>query len=65
MNKLPEKITEYQASVEKKTEEASVEKKTEDKKQDLFFWSEVSIAVGRVGDTSISSTKKSKTMLFD
>ena len=58
MNKLPEKITEHQASVEKKTEEASVEKKTEDKKQDLFFWSEGSIAVGRVGDTSISSTKK-------
>ena len=49
MNKLPEKITEHQASVEKKTE---------DKKQDLFFWSEGSIAVGRVGDTSISSTKK-------
>ena len=58
MNKLPEKITEHQASVKKKTEEASVEKKTEDKKQDLFFWSEGSIAVGRVGDTSISSTKK-------
>jgi hypothetical protein len=58
MNKLPEKITEYQAFVKKKTEEASVEKKTEDKKQDLFFWSEGSIAVGRVGDTSISSTKK-------
>ena len=58
MNKLPEEIAEYQASVEKKTEEASVEKKTEDKKQDLFFWSEGSIAVGRIGDTSISSTKK-------
>ena len=49
MNKLPEKIT---------ARHASVEKKTEDKKQDLFFWSEGSIAVGRVGDTSISSTKK-------
>jgi hypothetical protein len=49
MNKLPEKIT---------AGHASVEKKTEDKKQDLFFWSEGSIAVGRVGDTSISSTKK-------
>ena len=49
MNKLPEKITAGQASVEKKTE---------DKKQDLFFWSEGSIAVGRIGDTSISSTKK-------
>ena len=47
--KLPEKITAHLASVEKKTE---------DKKQDLFFWSEGSIAVGRIGDTSISSTKK-------
>jgi len=49
LNKLPEKIT---------ARLASVEKKTEDKKQDLFFWSEGSIAVGRIGDTSISSTKK-------
>ena len=49
MNKLPEKITARQSSVEKKKE---------DKKQDLFFWSEGSIAVGRVGDTSVSSTKK-------
>ena len=49
LNKLPEKITAHLASVEKKTE---------DKKQDLFFWSEGSIAVGRIGDTSISSTKK-------
>ena len=49
MNKLPEKIT---------ASKASVEKKTEDKKQDFFFWSEASIAVGRIGDTSISSTKK-------
>ena len=49
INKLPEKIT---------ARKASVEKKTEDKKQDLFFWSEANIAIGRVGDTSISSTKK-------
>ena len=49
MNKLPEKIT---------ASKASVEKKTEDKKQDVFYWSEGSIAVGRIGDTSISSTKK-------
>jgi len=49
MNKLSEKITARQASAKKKTK---------DKKQDLFFWSEGSIAVGRVGDTSISSTKK-------
>ena len=49
MDKLPEKITAHQASLEKKTE---------DKQQDIFFWSEGSIAVGRVGDTNISSFKK-------
>ncbi|MDA9877059.1 autotransporter outer membrane beta-barrel domain-containing protein [Candidatus Pelagibacter sp.] len=32
--------------------------KDKDKKQDLFFWSEGSIAAGRVGDTNISSFKK-------
>ena len=49
MDKLPEKITAHQASLEKKTE---------DKQQDIFFWSEGSIAIGRVGDTNISSFKK-------
>jgi len=49
MDKLPEKITAHQASPKKKTE---------DKQQDIFFWSEGSIAVGRVGDTNISSFKK-------
>ena len=49
MDKLPEKITARQASAKKKTE---------DKEQDIFFWSEGSIAVGRVGDTNISSFKK-------
>ena len=49
MDKLPEKITARQASAKKKTE---------DKQQDIFFWSEGSIAVGRVGDTNISSFKK-------
>ena len=49
MDKLPEKITARQASLEKKTE---------DKQQDIFFWSEGSIAIGRVGDTNISSFKK-------
>ena len=48
-DKLPEKITAHQASLEKKTE---------DKQQDIFYWSEGSIAVGRVGDTNISSFKK-------
>ena len=38
-------------------------KKTQDlsKEQDIFYWSEGSIAVGRVGDTDFSSTKKIKT----
>ena len=49
MDKLPKKITAHQASLEKKTE---------DKQQDIFFWSEGSIAIGRVGDTNISSFKK-------
>ena len=37
---------------------SAAKKKTKDKKQDVFYWSEGSIAVGRIGDTSISSTKK-------
>ncbi|MDA7562242.1 autotransporter outer membrane beta-barrel domain-containing protein [Candidatus Pelagibacter sp.] len=49
LSKIPEKITAHQASLEKKTE---------DKQQDIFYWSEGSIAVGRVGDTNISSFKK-------
>ena len=38
-------------------------KKTKDlsKEQDIFYWSEGSIAVGRVGDTDFSSRKKIKT----
>jgi hypothetical protein len=48
-DKLPEKITARQASIKKKTE---------DKQQDIFFWSEGSIAIGRVGDTNVSSFKK-------
>ena len=35
--------------------------KKKDKEQDVFFWSEGSIAVGRVGDTNVSSFKKIKT----
>ena len=35
--------------------------KDKDKKQEFFFWSEGSIAVGRVGDTNISSFKKIRT----
>ena len=32
--------------------------KKKNKDEDVFYWSEGSIAVGRIGDTSISSTKK-------
>ncbi|WP_415314836.1 autotransporter domain-containing protein [Candidatus Pelagibacter sp. Uisw_137] len=49
LSKIPDKITAYQASIKKKTE---------DKQQDIFYWSEGSISVGRVGDTNISSFKK-------
>ena len=52
LNNLPEKINAHLASVGKKTE---------DKKQDVFYWSEGSIGIGRIGDTSISSTKKIET----
>ena len=52
MDKLSEKIT---------ARKASAKKKTEDKQQDIFYWSEGSIAVGRVGDTNISSFKKIRT----
>ena len=33
-------------------------KKDENKEEDVFYWSEGSIAIGRIGDTSASSTKK-------
>ena len=39
---------------------ASAAKKAKDKnkEEDIFYWSEGSISIGRIGDTSISSTKK-------
>jgi len=39
-----------------KASASKVKKKNKD--EDVFYWSEGSIAIGRVGDTSISSTKK-------
>ena len=39
-----------------KTSASKIKKKN--KQEDVFFWSEGSIAVGRIGDTSIASTKK-------
>ena len=41
-----------------RTSAAKNKSKDKDKEEDLFYWSEGSIAVGRIGDTSISSTKK-------
>jgi hypothetical protein len=41
-----------------KTSAAKKKAKEKNKKEDIFYWSEGSIAIGRIGDTSISSTKK-------
>ena len=41
-----------------KTSANNKKTKNNEKVQDVFYWSEGSIAIGRVGDTSISSTKK-------
>ncbi|MDC0875509.1 autotransporter outer membrane beta-barrel domain-containing protein [Candidatus Pelagibacter sp.] len=49
------------ASLTKAVKTSATTKKKEEKQQDVFYWSEGSIAVGRVGDTSVSSTKKIKT----
>ena len=37
---------------------SAAKKKEKDKDEDVFKWSEGSIAIGRIGDTDISSTKK-------
>ncbi|MDA7780020.1 autotransporter outer membrane beta-barrel domain-containing protein [Candidatus Pelagibacter sp.] len=44
-----------------KVVKTSATTKKKDKQQDVFYWSEGSIAVGRVGDTKVSSFKKIKT----
>ena len=46
------------ASLTEIVKTAAAKKKAKDKEEDVFYWSEGSIAVGRIGDTSISSTKK-------
>ena len=48
------------ASLTEVVRASAAKKKTKDKnkEEDIFYWSEGSIAVGRIGDTSISSTKK-------
>ena len=46
------------SATSKKTKEQEQEQEQE---QDIFFWSEGSIAIGRVGETKVSSFKKIKT----
>ena len=46
------------ASLTEMVKASADKKKTEDKEKDIFYWSEGSIAIGRIGDTSISSSKK-------
>ena len=50
-------------SLAKVVKNSATSKKTkeQEQEQDIFFWSEGSIAVGRVGDTKVSSFKKIKT----
>ena len=48
VQKIPEKINVHRASIKNKID---------NKKQDVFYWSEGSISIGRVGDTDVSSTK--------
>jgi len=49
------------ASLTKAVKTSATTKKKEEKQQDVFYWSEGSIAVGRVGETNVSSFKKIKT----
>ena len=44
-----------------RTSAAKKKKKDKDENRDIFYWSEGSVAIGRVGDTSISSTKEINT----
>ena len=48
VQKIPEKITAYQASFKKETD---------NEKQDVFHWSEGSVSFGRIGNSNNSSTK--------
>ncbi len=44
-----------------RTSAVKKKKKNKDEKRDVFYWSEGSVAIGRVGDTRISSTKEINT----
>ena len=49
------------ASLTEVVRTSAAKKNTKDKKQDVFYWSEGSIAVGKMGDTSVSSSKEIET----
>ena len=49
------------ASLTKAVKTSAIKKSKQDKEQDVFYWSEGSIAVGRVGETNVSSFKNVKT----
>ena len=46
------------ASLTKVVKSSASKIKKKNKEEDVFYWSEGNIAVGRIGDTSIASTKK-------
>jgi len=49
------------ASLTKAVKTSAIKKNKQNKEQEVFYWSEGSIAVGRVGETNVSSFKKVKT----
>ena len=53
------------ASLTKAVKTSAIKKSKQDKEQDVFYWSEGSIAVGRVGETNVSSFKNVKTDFKD
>ena len=46
------------ASLTEAVKTSAAKKKKKDKEKDIFYWSEGSIAIGRIGDTSIASSRK-------
>ncbi len=49
------------ANLAKKISTSNTEDKQEEKNQDVFYWSEGSISLGKIGDSSISSPKEIST----